>query len=203
MLAARGDRLRRPVLSIARSLSSGRPVTRLSGRARKWLGVWSCEGHANSFNAVIGESVNGAKRGRHSRVFGFALIALVALGGWAVPVSAASKHTVHGTLQLDDDSGTNAWIPASTCQSDSVSAGEQVTVKNAKGSIIGVGQLSDGTPGPLDNGGSVYTCTMHFSVRVPQTSFYQFAVGESHGSVIESLAKMKRNGWRVRFTLSQ
>jgi hypothetical protein len=45
-------------------------------------------------------------------------------------------------------------------------------------------------------------CLMHFSMRVPQTSFYQFGI-DGHGSVTESLAKMKRTHWRVGFDLSQ
>lgn len=121
--------------------------------------------------------------------------------GLSTAAAATTHHTVKGTLVLTDtDNG--AWGPGQSCAGadngdgyDDIGPGENINVKNGSGKIIGTTELREGVA--LDS----TDCRFRFTVRVPQTGFYQFSLGSRNGTITKTLSQMKRSGWKVAFQL--
>jgi hypothetical protein len=74
-----------------------------------------------------------------------------------------------------------------------ITGGAEIDVKNASGTLIASGSLSNGV---VNNG----VCDFTFTIAVPVVSFYQIGM-PNHGSVTYSMSEMNTSGWRAKLSL--
>jgi hypothetical protein len=130
--------------------------------------------------------------------------AAVAAGMMASPAGAASKHTITGDLTIHDSGGwfRNQVQCAGSGGFSDLEPGAQVTVKNAKGKTIAVGQVTVGHAGAGSAIGNFYTrCVMPLKIKgVPDSSFYAIEVAH-RGALTYPKKKLQRAHWRVHLTI--
>ncbi len=123
-----------------------------------------------------------------------AAAAAIASGAIRTPLTT---HTVAGTFDLRGDP-SSITVTGDTCAGaggyGDVRAGEPVTVKDEKGTILDATSLGAGK-------GSAYDCVFPFTVTVPDSAqFYTFTIGR-RGDVTNSHADMVASGWTMGLTL--
>jgi len=113
--------------------------------------------------------------------------------------TSTAHHTLHfkvaalnATTGGTNPNGSSQFLQGEPCYGiggdSDLASGADVVVKNGSGTIIATTTLGDGTA----NGG---VCEFEISVSVPETSFYQIAVGQGHGSTTYSLSQLKADNW--------
>lgn len=146
--------------------------------------------------------------GRFLALFGVsALLAACSTLPSTHPPESAPSEGVTGNLLLTDSGGTFGSgsgpfgpIAGQACDGvggySDIAAGSSVVVKDASGTIIGSATLRDGvTVGTAGN-----QCNFMFALILPQSSFYQFQIGNRAG-VTYSLAQMKQANWTISLSL--
>lgn len=114
---------------------------------------------------------------------------------------ACGNHTLKGTVTLISADGISR--SGDSCQGtggfDDIAGGAPVVVKDGSGKIIASTNLGPGA-GPSGQYSNV-ECTFEFSADVPDTDFYQVAVGHRN-AVTNSKAELEKNGWKIDLSLS-
>ncbi len=113
----------------------------------------------------------------------------------------AETHTMTGSLTLVGLSGEDFSIDsAGNCYGKGgfrdIQVGASVVVKSGSGDIIAQGRLEDD---PKSRSGQ---CTFVFTVKVPQSDFYEvFAGGLQRGGPLYSFDEMEASGWHVDLSI--
>lgn len=103
-------------------------------------------------------------------------------------------HIINGTVEL---TGTSSMIDPNNCNGiegfSDITEGAVITVRDGANQVIGTGNLLLGVQ-------NAQGCNFSFTVEVPDTSFYQFAI--THRSAPNySRSDLASMGWTVNFTL--
>lgn len=112
---------------------------------------------------------------------------------------ASKRHAITGTFQLvDKDVARNGAVCSGTGGYSDVKEGLKVVVKNAGGTIIGLGALEpDSYKGEYPR----VVCEFPFKVSdLPSSKFYSIEVG-SRGSLEYTKEQLEKLGWQVSFSL--
>jgi hypothetical protein len=121
---------------------------------------------------------------------------LTALQNAIDPPPSQGHHNLHGTVELTD---ADAPWDLSFCKGEGgysdLEAGRQVTVTNAAGEIIGIGELGSGeTQSPS-------RCLFRFVVReLPESTFYTLSIGRRPGPTY-SFANLEAQMWVVSLSI--
>jgi hypothetical protein len=115
------------------------------------------------------------------------------------------RHSLSGTFTVYANFGSTGPCDGSLAGNDDpdVKPGEQVTVEDGNGSILGLGSLDAGVhvvqPGEP---GIMTACMFHFTVAgLPETAFYRVVIGQ-RAPINFSLSQVETDTWHVALTLS-
>ena len=112
-------------------------------------------------------------------------------------------YIIHGLLTLVS---ANLRQAGSACAGQGgyadIQAGKPVTITDATGKVIGMGQLSTGRLGVVSGVAQDRTCDFEFTVRgIPEVAVYGIRL-EERGTLQYSLSEMKQQNWSVRLQVS-
>ncbi|MDF1603988.1 hypothetical protein [Nocardioides sp. YIM 152315] len=95
------------------------------------------------------------------------------------------SHDVQGSL-VRRDSYSGFDTSESACRGQDgysdIEGGAQVQVVDSSGNTLGIGNLSEGRPGPADYTSThSYTCAFEFAVESVDSDFYKLVIGHRDG----------------------
>lgn len=128
---------------------------------------------------------------------------LVPPAGMTPSLISRPPYTIRGRLTLITENLRQAGAAcAGRGGYADIQAGKPVTVADAAGRIIGVGQLAAGHPGASREARRDDACDFEFAIAgIPEVKVYAIEL-EGRGTLQYSLAEMKEQNWFVRLQLT-